>query len=197
MTDRRELSLGIHFTGHMDATLRASLDTLRTRMANMAGATTQTGTAAAGAAPKVKRMGDEFSNVGKQLSRVEGGVQRLLAAFKVVAAYGVAGTLTFGLIQSIKEGVSTIFEFDQALYNLKAIANASEAELQAMGNAIFDVAETTKFSASEVGDAMVLLAQAGFTVAESEEQTEALSVDESVSESVEENQKPSLILGDE
>jgi len=136
-------------------------------MANFAGATTQAGVAATKAGEGVKGATTQFTQMNKQLSRVHGGLERIMAAFKVVAAYGIAGTLTYGLINSIRSGTEVIFEFDQALYNLQAITNATESELDTMGKAIFNVAKDTKFSVKEVADGMVLLAQAGFDAAES------------------------------
>ena len=96
---------------------------------------------------EIRATNEALDPLGKQIGRIRGGMKRLSAAFKVVAAYGIAGTLTYGLINSLRRGVSEIFEFDQALYNLQAITDATGAEIRVMGETMKDVASRTKFSA--------------------------------------------------
>jgi len=108
-----------------------------------------------------------LSWVGRQISQVHGGLARLGAAMKVTAAYGIAATAIFSVVNALRTGISEIVQFDQALYNLKAITGATATEIRAMSNIIKRVAATTKFSTVEVADAMVLLGQSGFSAAES------------------------------
>ena len=108
-----------------------------------------------------------YDPLNKQIAKVHGGMNRLKAAFKVTAAYGIAATAIYAVIGAMKAGVSEIVNYDQALKNLQAITGATGAETQVMGETIQTVARTTKFSTTEVADGMVLLGQAGFDAGES------------------------------
>ena len=186
----RSLTLGTIFTGHMDATfmrttrrLRSLLTQLNATMGGTVAATdklarsTKTGgVAVAGTNKRVKKGADEMGIYGKSIGKVTGGIQRLTAAMKVTASYGLAATAIFGVINAMKEGVKAIFDYDQALKNLQAITGATEVEVSLMGDTVKDVAQKTKFSAKEVSDAMILLGQAGFTAAESMDAIQAVAV---------------------
>jgi TP901 family phage tail tape measure protein len=114
-----------------------------------------------------KRAAKSQSWIGKQIAQVEGAMARLGAAMKVTAAYGVAASAIYSVVDALGAGVREIIEYDQALKNLKAITGATDAEIRAMGDTIKQVARTTKFSMTETADAMVLLGQAGFDAGES------------------------------
>jgi len=109
----------------------------------------------------------QYAGFTKQISKVRGGLERVKAAFKVTASYGIAATAIYTVINAMKVGVQTIVDYDQALKNLQAITAATDAEVSAMGETIRNVASTTKFSTSEVAEGMVLLGQSGFTAGES------------------------------
>jgi TP901 family phage tail tape measure protein len=113
--------------------------------------------------------------MGKQISRVEGGLERFKAALKVTAAYGGAATLLFAFTNSLRKGVTAIIDFDQAMKNLQAISGATTGELAVMDDVMRKVASSTKFSAKEVADGMVLLTQAGFSAAEATNAIQAAS----------------------
>ncbi len=116
------------------------------------------------AAVKSGRAGGWFA---KQMRGIEGAMDRLKHAFKVTASYGIAAQVLYTFFDAIKSGVAEIANFDQALKNLQAITGATDAEIRAMDQTIRDVARSTKFSTTEVADAMVLLGQAGFDAGES------------------------------
>ena len=86
---------------------------------------------------------------------------------RTVASFGLAASLSLMAQQGVREAISSIIEYDQALANLKAITSATDAEIEAMGQTILEVARRTKFSASEIADGLVYLGQSGFTAAES------------------------------
>jgi TP901 family phage tail tape measure protein len=113
-----------------------------------------------------KTASEPFNFLGKQIGSVNGAIDRLKAAFKVTAAYGLASTAIYTLINAFKIGAQSIIDYDQALKNLQAITGATDAEVGAMGKTILDVARTTKFSSTEIADGMVLLGQAGFSASE-------------------------------
>jgi TP901 family phage tail tape measure protein len=113
--------------------------------------------------------------MGKQISRVEGGLERLKAALKVTVAYGTAATMIFAFTRALRDGGREIVNFDQALKNLQAISGATSAEVATMDTTMREVANVTKFSTTEIADGMVLLTQAGFSAAEATNAIKAVS----------------------
>ena len=105
--------------------------------------------------------------LGKQLSRVEGGIERVRAAFKVTASYGVAASAIYTVVSALRVGRDEIVDFDQALKNLQAITGATDAQIAAMAETLKDVARDTKFSTTEIAGGMVLLGQTGLSAEES------------------------------
>jgi len=124
-------------------------------------------TQTANATMATKKASTEYQGFNKQLSRIHGGLERVKAAFKVTASYGIAATAIYSVISAFKTGAQAIVDYDQSLKNLQAITGATDAEVLAMGTTIKNVARTTKFSTSEVAEGMVLLGQAGFNAGES------------------------------
>ena len=114
-----------------------------------------------------KDVSSAYQGLNKQISRVKDGLDRLKDAFKVTAAYGVAATAIYSVVNAFKSGLQAIVDYDQGLMNLQAITGATDSEVSAMGSTIENVAETTKFSTGEVAAGMVLLGQAGFDAGES------------------------------
>jgi len=186
----KELSLGTLFYGKIDASLERSIRRLERLLnkLNRGFATFEKGTKASAKASRaagkaadvqrkqVKKSADEMGIYGRQIGKVTGGIQRLTAAMKVTAAYGLAATAIFGVINAAREGVGAIFDFDQALKNLQAITDATDAEIAVLGDRIREVAATTKYSAREVSDAAILVGQAGFDAAESLDAIQAVAM---------------------
>ncbi|RLE59400.1 MAG: phage tail tape measure protein, partial [Thermoprotei archaeon] len=88
-------------------------------------------------------------------------------AFKRMAAYMVAGRAIMLFTQGIRAGIVEIANFDQALQNLRAITGATDTQILGMKTALIDLAQTTKFSTTELAKGMVLIGQSGFDAAES------------------------------
>lgn len=169
----KELALGVLFKGRMDSTFHRAVQAVKTGLGGLMDPKTQSRQKRVQAS--LKQTGNEMAQVGKQLSRVHGGFQRLTAAMKVTFAYGIAATGIWQVVNAFKEGIVAIFDYHQALKNLQAITGATNAEISAMGKRISEVASTTKFSVSEVADSMVLLGQAGFTASESLDAIQAVA----------------------
>lgn len=127
----------------------------------------QLNTTLAGGAKGVATMADGTAKLGQQTQKTTGFVQRLGRAIRTTFAYGLSGMGFFALFNALRSGVTAIFEFDQALHNLKAITQSTQEQVDLMGKKILEVAANTKFSATEVSDAMVTLGQAGFSATES------------------------------
>lgn len=112
------------------------------------------------------KVAEKSSYTGKQISKVEGGLNRIIAAMKVTASYGLAATAIFAVTNAFRTGISAIVDYDQSLKNLQAITGATDEQMLAMDETIRNVARNTKFSATEVADGMRLIGQAGFDAAE-------------------------------
>lgn len=175
ITVDKELTLGVLFRGRVDASFMQATRRLRTALGSVTKATTSSTKATKKTSAPTKKASDEFSMLGKRISGVAGGFQRLTNAMKVTASYGIAAAAIFGVINALRKGTEAIFDFDQALKNLQAITGATDAEIGALGERIKYVAATTKFSAQEVADAAILLGQAGFSAAESLEAIESVA----------------------
>lgn len=176
----KNLSLGTIFTAKVDAgfkkatqdlltiteRLTQSMNKLNNSMKGVTLASTQYKRKIDDAVTATGRLGGKADFAGKQIAKVRGAYERFTAALKVTAAYGVAATMIYKLVEGIGAGIQEIIDFDQALKNLQAITNATSTEVDSMGEAVKDVARVTKFSTGEVAAGMVLLAQAGFSAAE-------------------------------
>jgi rhamnogalacturonyl hydrolase YesR len=99
----------------------------------------------------------------QQLTGLAGMWQRVQQAMKTSLAYGTAGAAIYGIIDGLKRGITTIADYDQALKNLQAITQATDAEMVGLADTIKDVSAKYVFSTKEISDGMVLMGQAGFT----------------------------------
>jgi TP901 family phage tail tape measure protein len=185
----KNLSLGTIFTGHVDQKFQNAINQLlyitrkwnkemgkqKDKLRGTVSAWNEYSQAVDNANKQTKKASSQHEVINKQIAKVQGAWNRLKAAFKVTASYGLAAAALFKIVEGLKSGVTEIIEFDQALRNLQAISGATEAEVSVMGETIKDVARTTKFSTVEVAEGMVLLTQAGFTAAEATAAIHAVS----------------------
>jgi len=87
---------------------------------------------------------------------------------KNLAEYATASTAVYGFVNAIRSGVTEIIEFSQALKNLEAITLTENfGEILAAAEEIKKIAQTTKFSVTELGGGMVVLAQTGYDAVQS------------------------------
>ncbi len=92
----------------------------------------------------------------------DGGASTLLVQAGLMAGYQALGG-----IQSLFSGaISSAVEFDAALKQLQAISAATRNEMVDLKASLIEVAQGSKFSAAEVAQASVLLAQAGLSINE-------------------------------
>lgn len=184
----KSLTLGTIFKSDITEVVNA-IGRLKTEMAGLNSTMQGIGTKAAGASKQVKSMSTAMTRAetdtkklgqaqtwtGKQISGVTGAWERLKAAMKVTASYGLASKAIFGIYTALTAGTSEIVNFDQSLKNLQAISGATSAQVDVMGDVIKKVAKTTKFSTVEVAEGMVLLTQAGFSASEAMAAIQAVS----------------------
>jgi hypothetical protein len=170
----KSLTLGTVFTANVEPFL-AGLTRIRQGVTSLNASFKQQGMQApfTQAAKGVDKLGKSLDKTtkkavpfNKQIGKIEGALQRVIAAMKVTASYGLAASAIFTVTRAFREGITEIINYDQALKNLQAITQSTDAEVLGMGQTIQEVANTTKFSTGEVAEGMVLLGQAGFSATE-------------------------------
>lgn len=114
-----------------------------------------------------------------QLTKAVGGTDTAFEKFgkkiKTYMIYRVIADSIVYLKEAITSGQDAIIDFDQSLKDLQAISGATDIEVMNMADTIKYVAATTKFSATEVAEGMVILAQAGFSASEASRAMEAVA----------------------
>lgn len=125
-----------------------------------------------GSAPAVT-LEKEMEKIGVAFDRVngKGGILKrsivdLFEKFKILAGYAISGTIAYGIGNAFKNAVLGVMEFDQALKDLQAITQSTEHDTKRMGDEIFRVATTTKFSVLELAEGMKILGQTGMNASE-------------------------------
>jgi len=188
-TQAKDLTLGIYFNVRVTRGFERRLDSLRMRLASlstpMQGLTTaahKTKASMTHIAAGAETMRNQLHKASSAMTvgmaaadKFGGALHRVGTAFKIIAAFGVAGFIIGGFTRALRGGIQEIVDFDQALKNLQAITEATDAELAVMGNTLIDIATRTKFSTTELADAMVTLGQAGFSAKESIHAIEAVA----------------------
>lgn len=95
----------------------------------------------------------------QMLHRVIGPSGASLMAIQAVLRANYA--IQNAVIGSLREGITGPIQLEAALKNLQAIAAITDKEMAGLGDTIKHVATTTKFNATEVANAAVVLGQAG------------------------------------
>lgn len=116
-----------------------------------------------------KESVDEASKSNKKMGAATAALGASLVA--VAGSVAVARAAFVELKQQMTAAVQTAGEFEQALVNAGARAEATDAQLRQMSEAALEAGQSSVFSANEAADALGFLAMAGFEV---EEQTAAL-----------------------
>ena len=106
---------------------------------------------------QMKRFQSSTSKIGK-------GIQKQL----MLAVGGVA------LVAGIKAAVSSLAKFEFQMSKLKAVSGATEAQFIALSNSAVEIAESSKFTAIEVGRLQTELAKLGFTSSQILNATDAI-----------------------
>jgi TP901 family phage tail tape measure protein len=109
------------------------------------------------------------------VGRFSAALTDLWGKFKTLASYSLAGSFIYGIQNVLRSAVNVVLEFDQALYNLKAITGATDFEMERFGKKILDLASNTRFSVKEIADSMVVLGQAGFDAQETVQAMDAIT----------------------
>jgi len=88
-------------------------------------------------------------------------------SFKAMSLAGVAAAAAITI--AIKKAVTTFATFEQALANVRSVAQATPKEFKEIEKAAIEAGETTRFTATQSAEAMYSLASAGYTAQQSME----------------------------
>ena len=99
--------------------------------------------------------------LSETVNKQSGFFQNLIVKVKELSLYYAASAILFGLTLAFREGVKAIVDFDQSLHSLKAITNATNTEINALGDTMQEIARNSRYSASQVADGMQIMGQAG------------------------------------
>jgi TP901 family phage tail tape measure protein len=107
-----------------------------------------------------EKVGQASANSATQVNTLSGGFTGLGSA--------IAGTLAaIGLTAGINDTIQVIAQFEQAMSSVLAVSGATADEFERMTNEAKKLGSTTRFTATNAADGMLLLSQAGFTAEES------------------------------
>lgn len=99
-------------------------------------------------------------SVERELTRVENRANRVQRSFVRMLAPLAGGAAIFGAVRSIAQ-------FEESLATARAVTDATGEQFEQLRDRALELGATTRFSAREAADGLVLLARAGFTVDES------------------------------
>ena len=120
-----------------------------------------------------KALGASIDRLAKSTDKMGGSMRRAEGAVKKTAATaGSAGRImqrAFTFLASAafaRSIVKTIADFGQEMATLKAVTNETEATLARFNERARELGATTRYTATQAGEAMVFLARAGFSADE-------------------------------
>lgn len=115
---------------------------------------------------KAKVKIEAEDQVTKTIEKVDGNLKGWLkSGAKKIISIGLAGTMLVGGL-GIKSTMETFTSFEQGLSNVKAITEATDAEMLQLKQTALDLGASTAWSASNVTEAEELLGQAGYSTQE-------------------------------
>ncbi|WOF44370.1 phage tail tape measure protein [Sphingopyxis indica] len=97
------------------------------------------------------------------------------AAFARTSVYGAAAMAAYGAFNTLRDGARFVVEFQDALANLQAISAATDGQMVKLRDTILDVSTASKFSTIDLTKAATVLAQAGFSVRETQQSLASVS----------------------
>lgn len=124
---------------------------------------------------QARQLQQQMANVNTTANQQSDIFSKLFGKIKTYFIYRVIADNMLALKEAFNAGQDAIIDFDQSLKDLQAISGATDLEVQGMAETIKYVASTTKFSASEVAEGMVILAQAGFSAVDASRAMEAVA----------------------
>lgn len=96
-------------------------------------------------------VGNSFSSIGKKIGLV---------------SFGGMASGAYGLKNALESVIDTGAEFEQTMANVKAISSATDSEMSELTAKARELGNSTKFTATEAGEAFSYMAMAGWKTAD-------------------------------
>lgn len=109
-------------------------------------------------AKNIKAMNGELDNTNKTTNTLILSFRRMAVA--LTEFYMIRGVL-FAIRNQLQDVAKTLLDFNQSLYDTAAISGASVSSLKDMETAAFNIATSSRFTATQVMEMTKILAQAG------------------------------------
>ena len=81
-----------------------------------------------------------------------------------VGIYAIAAQSVYAVVNAFKDGAKFAVEFEDKLDTLQAISGATNTQMVGLSAAILDTGKNSRFALTDIAEATIQLAQAGFTV---------------------------------
>ncbi len=111
--------------------------------------------------------GDSLLTISQKAAILRSGMLALGTHVGIFTARTLlAATVTFGLVKAIQASITVGAQFTRELAATSAIAGSTREELSGLTQEMLDLAETTKFTTTEVASAATVLAKTGLKSAQ-------------------------------
>lgn len=115
-------------------------------------------------------IGNTLQNIRDRYS-FQGGAGMFTVQADIMRNYAAMGTV----LATVGYAARSTVEFQTAMKDVQAISAATNIEMKALDQTVFEVGNTTKFSAKEIADGVKILAQAGYSVQQIQEMVKPIS----------------------
>jgi TP901 family phage tail tape measure protein len=113
------------------------------------------------------KAGKATEDAGNKAKNAKGFFDQFFNTLKNFVVFQIASSIVSGFMQSITGAVQAASQFDQTLHSLKAITGATVSEMAGMSDTIKNIAASSIYSTTAIGEGLQIMAQAGLTAAES------------------------------
>ena len=122
------------------------------------------------AIPREQTIGNTLQNIRDRYS-YQGGAGMFTVQADIMRNYATMAAI----LASVGYAARSTVEFQTAMKDVQAIAGATNIELKALTSTVFEVGNSTRFSAKEIADGVKILAQAGYSVQQIQEMVKPIS----------------------
>ena len=105
--------------------------------------------------------GRDLENVQKRMQSFGGATQQTSALFRQFFRYAIGYGALYQALAAVRALTAGVIDLDAALNNIKAVTQATNAEMRKISSGIKSVALETQFNTKDISDAAVILGQAG------------------------------------
>lgn len=140
-----------------------SLAQLKTLKASVEGGNAKSTAQISNAVNEATRSMSTFENSITSSNRSASG---LVSTFKNIASYAIGGSLIYGLVNEVKEGISTIVSLDTAMRDLRKVSSATTEELSKFTDVANKIGIEVGASTKSVIEATTYYSKLGYAIDE-------------------------------